>query len=39
VHAIDGARWLATLRASLQGEADQLPAHRQFIDSHCRADA
>jgi tryptophan 7-halogenase len=38
-HATDGAQWLAKMRAALQAEAVQLPSHRQFIESHCRASA
>jgi tryptophan 7-halogenase len=36
-HAADGAKWLEKLRATLQAEASRLPAHQQYIATHCRA--
>ena len=38
-HTTDSARWLEKMRTALQAEASRLPAHQQFIESHCRAAA
>jgi tryptophan halogenase len=35
----DSAQWLEKMRATLQAEANRLPTHQQYIESHCRAAA
>jgi tryptophan halogenase len=35
--AVDGAEYLAKLRAALRGAAETLPTHQAFIDQHCKA--
>jgi tryptophan halogenase len=34
---VDGAGWLAKLRAAMAAEASRMPTHQSYIDRHCRA--